>query len=504
MPEPSLGELTSAGNAQQAIPTIAVNDQQNMVRTLNQQAQFKAQNDWNKYQSFLKERADTLSNLAEIQKQEVMTEDRGEIVQDAAKMYEEILKNPGSFAGKDPQKYAEIQAMYGGLLSKATQSKQDNYFDKENRKYIAVNNELNTDDNKGIIETFRTQPLGSRKPYTLNLPTVLDIDAYTKGIMESPSVKTDYATSEVTPDNQFMIEKSGTKYDKKNFMDRWVGGLNVKTDKYGHSISGYVQQQYKKLPDEVKEKIPGKDDNEKMTNFWKIQGEKMFGSDQDIVNEKKEDRKPNTNFQKAETLDQTKKRDANTERHQKVMEQIGWYNAKSARERAKKDKELESKTDVPGNALNDIELPEDIKEGDYDMGGKGNKQRLANIQKLLGTIKNKAGKEVPVLSNEDINSNKKDKAISYRVQKIDGKPVVTEIQVGNKWYDRAYFRNAQLTADKEPAKGEKTSYKAEQSVKGGAKKSEPPPDPSGYKKEGKYWRYKDGSLYDDNGNIVKE
>ena len=87
MPEPSLGELANAAQSQEAIPTIAVNDQQNMVRTLNQQAQFKAQNDWNKYQSFLKERADTLANLGEIEKMDIMNEDRPELQKDAVKIY---------------------------------------------------------------------------------------------------------------------------------------------------------------------------------------------------------------------------------------------------------------------------------------------------------------------------------------------------------------------------------------------------------------------------------
>lgn len=329
MAEPSLGELASAGQSQEAIPTIAVNNQQEMVRTLNQQAQFKAENDWRKYQSFLKERSETLSNLAEIQKMDVMNEDRPELQKDAAKMYQEILENPGAFIGKNPAKFDEIQGMYGGLLAKATQSKQFNSFDLANRKYLAENPELNTEDNKQKIDQERKKPLDVRTPYTLNLPTVMDVDAYTTGIMNSPSVKTDYATSEVTPDNQFIVEQSGQKYSRENFLDKWMGGLDVKSDKYGHSISNYVQQQYKKLPDDVKERIPGKTDDEKARNFWKAQGEAAFGSKTDIISDKKEHRTGNPGYLDKEKLAEEKVKNANTASHQKAMEAIGWARIKS-------------------------------------------------------------------------------------------------------------------------------------------------------------------------------
>ncbi len=156
-------------------------------------------------------------------------------------------------------------------------------------------------------------------------------------------------------------------------------------------------------------------------------------------------------------------------RHQKVMEAIGWFNAKTARDKAEKDIQAEA-NGVPGNALNDIELDINIKPGEYNMGGAGNKQRLANIQRLLGTTKDKYGKDIPILTDAQIKSNKEKDAIRYRVEKIDGKPVVTEIRINNKWYDRGYFRNKQLEVDHEPMKGEKSQYKTGQSLKGEKKK----------------------------------
>lgn len=123
-----------------------------------------------------------------------------------------------------------------------------------------------------------------------------------------------------------------------------------------------------------------------------------------------------------------------------------------------------------GNALNDIEIPTNIKPGIYNMTPKGNKQSLANIQRLLGSTEttDEDGKliKTPILPKEDIESNDKSKAISYEVETINGQPYVTKLQINNIWYDRGYFRNSQLNLDKEPKGGQKTSYKQGQSYRG--------------------------------------
>lgn len=119
---------------------------------------------------------------------------------------------------------------------------------------------------------------------------------------------------------------------------------------------------------------------------------------------------------------------------------------------------------IEGNVLNDIELPSDVQEGVYNMVA--NKQNLANISRLIGNRKDAEGKDIPILTPADIKSNNPKKAISYEVVNVNGQPQVSRIQVDGTWFDRDYFRNAQLNADKEPIKGQKTTYKTSQSIKG--------------------------------------
>lgn len=166
---------------------------------------------------------------------------------------------------------------------------------------------------------------------------------------------------------------------------------------------------------------------------------------------------------------------------------------------------------VDGNALNDITLDANQAPGVYNMTAQGNKPNLANISRLLGTTKrNVAGdqKDVAVLSLDDINSNNPSKSVSYEVELINGQPTVTRLQVGGQWYDREYFRNAQINLDKEPQKGQKTTYKTEQAITGKKKetpKKEEPLSTNGadWKQEGNNWRYKDGRLFDSNGKEIK-
>lgn len=297
MAEPSLGELNIAADPERGTTTPAViTDQRELVRNLMQNAQFAAQNQWNKYLNFQKNLGDFYQNAAEVQKLEVMDEDKEELQKDMVDLYETALNNPGAFSGKNPQLFGEIQSKYGSLLSKATQSKQNNLFDKANRQFIAQNNELNTDENKAIIDQNKAKPLGSRSTYSLNLPAVFDYDAYSKGLMESPTVKSTFASSEVTPDKQFIREKTGTRFSKENFLKSFDAGLEYKTDKYGQPIRKWAQERFDKLPDDLKKQIGTVD------NFWHRLGEISFGSGKDIEHITKDDLQANANYLKPEEL----------------------------------------------------------------------------------------------------------------------------------------------------------------------------------------------------------
>lgn len=145
------------------------------------------------------------------------------------------------------------------------------------------------------------------------------------------------------------------------------------------------------------------------------------------------------------------------ERHNRALEAIGWKNAED-------DGGSEAPVNLlQGNALNDIEIPTNVKPGVYTMGGKGggNKKNIANIQRLL-VVPDEEGKKKPLLTKERLESNKEDQKIEYEVVEFNGKPYVARLKVDNVWYDRGFFRNSQLTADTEPLKGQRTAYRDSQ------------------------------------------
>lgn len=143
------------------------------------------------------------------------------------------------------------------------------------------------------------------------------------------------------------------------------------------------------------------------------------------------------------------------ERHNRALEAIGWKNAED-------DGGSEAPVNLlQGNALNDIEIPTNTKPGIYTMGATGNKENIANIQRLL-IVPDAEGKKKPVITKDRLNSDDKEDKIEYEVVEFNGKPYVARLRVDNVWYDRGFFRNAQLTADTEPLKGQRTTYRESQ------------------------------------------
>lgn len=368
MAEPSLTELASAGQSVEAIPTIAVNNQQEMVRTLNQQAQFKAQNDWNKYLNFQKNLGDFYSNVAEVEKLEVMDEDRAELQKDTTELLKMALENPGAFSGRNPEIFGKLQSMYGGVLSKATESKQNNLFDKANRQYIAQNNELNTDENKAIIDQNKAKPLGSRSTYSLNMPTLFDAEALSKGLMESPQVKQSFAKSEVTPDEKFIKETTGTKYDRNAFLSGWSNALNAKDDKYGHSVKKWAEDRFKQLPADVHTKIGS------VEKFWDKLGEMSFASGKDIEQITKEDLQANANYLKKDKLDLDKLELNEKIRHDKAIEGLGWEKLKF--DNADDDEQAKGVIIEIDRAIADATRPENLK---FVVDPNGNRQQYGTM-----------------------------------------------------------------------------------------------------------------------------
>ncbi len=527
---PSLGELASAGQSGAPVAASAAISTNDLVQNLNQNARFKAQNDWNKYLNFQDNLKDAYANAAAVEQMDVLSTDKPELQKDAKNLYSFIAKNPDAFSGKNQELAGEMQAMYGNLISKATLSKQDNLFDKANRGYLVQNNELNTDENKKVIDEFAAKPLGTRKAYNLNLPTILDINAYTKGILDSPSVKTSFATSEVTPDNQFIIEKEGTKYDRKSFIDKFAEGLNVESDKYGHSIKGYVKDLYKTVPDEVKQMIPGKTEDEKLTNFWKMQGEKMFNSPDDITETKKENRQANPNYLKPEKLQLDKDELKEKIRHDKAMEGLGWERIKSGI--AEDDDAAMGSIIEINDVIDNATRPENLK---YVVDPKGNRQQYGTISdpeliKRYTTI-DKTGKitSPPDDAVVDRTSGQislvyyKKKGLKGEVQKSPQGAAIIEKSIPvntSTWVSAVISRNENAKNKGKVNNLVQQFYQKNGGVYEGARKMNQAEkgkqeaknktvdlntlDPNGFKKEGDNYRYKDGTLFDAQGNIVNE
>jgi len=301
--EPSLGEILNAGasaDAEKASGTPAtVIDNSGLVKQLNENARFKAENDWRKYNTFLTNLKESYKDLGDISGMEIATQDRDALKQQTADIFKDIADNPRAFFGG--QKLGEIQAKIAGLRSAATESKLNRVYDFAHREYMNRNPELNTPENQKTINEYWKQPLGKRNPYMLNMPPIFDAQELMKGILASPTVQQKFAKSTLTnaagePGNEFIREVEGTKYSKDAFMKSWMGALSLQKDKYGHSIKGAVDQQFNQLSDEQKKQFGS------VENYFRTLGEMAFNSDKDIQQITKDQIKANPNLYKAEEL----------------------------------------------------------------------------------------------------------------------------------------------------------------------------------------------------------
>lgn len=282
---PSLGEILNfqvdpdlGGGA----PNIVFDNRQ-LLQTVNDNARYQAENSWRKYGTFQKALADTFQNIADVSGLEVATQDREQLDAERKDLLDSIWKNPKEFFGSGNMvKRAEIEAKLSKYKSAATESKLNRTFDMAHRQFINQNPELNTDENKETIDSYWQQPLGQRKSYNLNMPTVFDYGAFSKGIYGSPGVSVTELKNEYTPDKKFIDEYEETTLKRDQFINRWMTGL-MANDKYGHSLKTYADQQFKKLSADEKKRLGVSTPEE----FWKVFGEQTFGSANDITTRQK-------------------------------------------------------------------------------------------------------------------------------------------------------------------------------------------------------------------------
>jgi len=433
MAAPSLGEILSVRpepNVATGTPAVVI-DNSRTVDLLNQNARFKAQNDWNKYLNFQNNFKESLKDLSTIQGLETLSEDKPALKQKATEIYDVILKNPDAFSGKNPQAYAQIEKAVGELYATSTASKQDNAYDLAHREYINRNPELNTDENKSTIDSFRKAPLGKRTPYLLNMPTIFDTGKYSQDALVNSTTpfagQPQLVGANGEPGDQFIREFSGKKLSKNQFLDYWNGGLDIQTDKFGHSIKGAVVDMFKQLPSQQQSQYKDYKD------WWAKQGEAKFNSlpgEPDANGIKtiieKDDYQANPNYVNPQEL-----------ALKKATVAQGW--ARIGLDKAKLDKENDA--DVVGadsvirEAVSIIDKGSPVTVEDYD--GKGGKKQMVEVAEptLLQTFGNidKDGKTTNV---PDVVQYDKDKGqlnlIYYQkdengsIKKVNGKRQVVD------------------------------------------------------------------------------
>jgi hypothetical protein len=291
MPEPSLSEFTNIRPRDTGKPATIIDSSQ-MVAQLNQSAQFKAQNDWRKYQQFLANFQDISKDAAAIAAMDVMPQDREYLDKQRAEVFSIIEKTPRALSGLGPEAL-KLKSTMSKYMSDATLSKQNYAFDWAHRKLMGENPEWATEDNRKIMDDFVKSPIGSRQQYSLQMPALVDMSKLLTGVFKDPTVtRTGYGW-EKSPDGKFLQEMTTTTLDHDAFMNRWNTAMGYETGKYGTPIRGYAKQMFDQLPDREKKQWTKQDGTPDLDKFWDHVGETMFGSNKDIVKTEKGKLTPN-------------------------------------------------------------------------------------------------------------------------------------------------------------------------------------------------------------------
>lgn len=314
---PSLSEITNL----KVDPEIAtgntgyVIDNRDLVRNLTQAAQFKAQNDWKKYNLFLEDTKEKYKDAQEIASMDVAPQDRERLEKQMTGVLNDIATNPKEFfSSMGSAKGKDLQKKLIEWRKDATVSKNDNLWDKQNRKFLLENPDHDTPENRAKIEEFlNNQKLGGRQPYMLDMPGIYDPVALGKEL--NTAVEQKFARPGFTQDGKFSFTETGTQYNPDQY--RKVAGNIFDLNKNG--FQNTIGNLFKKLPaaEQVKYK-----DSQNPVKDWFLDFQDTFRKPDQAV---KDDLKANPfalETQKARTqfaLEDLRNRDT-TNREIKVAE----------------------------------------------------------------------------------------------------------------------------------------------------------------------------------------
>lgn len=267
--EPTLSEFTNIpadperGTGQPAV----VYDDREMVRNLNDNARFQAQNTWNKYINFNKQLSDTFANLQDASKLETMQEDKDYLRQQSADIFQKIASDPRGFL--NGAKRAEIESDLRNLNSKATQSKQDNTNDLLHRHFMNTQPLLNTGINQKILDANRALPLGQRGIPKLDMPVIFDYDKTDSDLLKdatSIAEETAIVGSDGQPGEGYIQTTKRQKIDPEVYTKKWNQLYDFQTDQNQQSFKKLAEQQFQALPDNFKKQFKDSKD------YWEWQG----------------------------------------------------------------------------------------------------------------------------------------------------------------------------------------------------------------------------------------
>lgn len=250
MAEPTLSEIVNIPvDQERATGTPAVVfDSKPLIAQLNQAAQYKAENDWRKYNVFLGNLKEVYKDINEIAKMPVMTQDQPYLKEQMANILKEVSEDPkGFFSGG--AKYQDVLGKISKLQSDATESKQNSAYDFAHRQYFYRNPSLDTKQNRELIDSYGNQKLGSRQPYLMKLPALWDPKAMADAI--NASIEEKLTQDMPTKDGKYINRQAETNYDPNEFMSR-AGAL------YGN-VAEAVNERFNQMPDSVKSKYTGPD-----------------------------------------------------------------------------------------------------------------------------------------------------------------------------------------------------------------------------------------------------
>ncbi len=269
MAEPTLSEITNirvdpeVGSGTPA-NVIAASD---VVRTLNENAKFKAVNDMNKYKMFTEQLSNVFQNGIDIANTEVRAEDKDRLVKGLAEVLDPISKDPHALFSRQG-----MTDTYGKLIklkSDATKSKQANTFTQASREFINLNPSFRTDNNVNLVKQSEVAPLETWKPFQFDYTPHLDLASISKLLYGDGGKDFTTKFSRFSDDNKFV--ESGTKRDREGYLKKWNSYLDDPKIR-----NAFKAQYYDGLSDNMKKVYSNQDGTPNLEAYWNHLGEGTF------------------------------------------------------------------------------------------------------------------------------------------------------------------------------------------------------------------------------------